>query len=831
MSRLVRPAICGVFLLLFVSAALRAQQTHDNHGGAQAGANASAQPPNLTGTVLDPAGGAIPRAKISLRTPDKVLAETLTNNQGRFAIITAYQGQATLVARASGFSTLQRSFFLALAPIDAELTLTLAGIQQSVTVNESSGYAAVDAGAGTKLDFPLMGTPVTVQVIPHQVLKDQQTVNLIDALVNVSGVAPTNDGYNSSDSFSIRGYDAKSLLYQDGIRLDEYADGGFSQDMANVEQVEIVKGPASVLYGQGEPGGLVNVTTKKPQPDRFGQIEQQFGGHSFFRTIADLNLPFDSTHVMTRLVFDGRNAGSFRNFIHTNEARFFPSVTWLPNHTVDLTIRGSYEFGSGYSDNGIPFVATPADGTDIVAIGSAANVPLSSNFVDSHSNWGRIRQFDIQPTLTIHLTENRQLRLRYKYFYVTSPQPLDEVYAGDAEANGDLRRFGFLTDYFHHKTDQVVVDLPGKFSLGKIQNTFLVGFDFSKDFGAYDYNTVCPATINIHAPDYNQPILTGADCPGSGQGYNALGYLAYGGYIQDLAELPWRLFVLGGVRMNWAESFENFAGVFEGATDVHERPANPRAGLLWQANDHLSLYESYSSNYGNSALGSNAPGQRFLPPESADQVEFGAKTEWLDRRLIASTAIYRIIKHNVPAPDPSNPEVTIAIGTARTQGIEFDVAGQVTNDLRVIASYSNLQAITTNDTNSITSTGIPSQQGLAFPSIPHVTGSLWVTWEPRQGELKGLRLGGGLNGHASEQAYQTYRDANFNPLGLEADRIGSIAIVNLMAGYGHVWSRARISAQVNIGNLANRHYFSNVNVGQAQPGAPFNVIPALEITF
>jgi iron complex outermembrane receptor protein len=291
------------------------------------------------------------------------------------------------------------------------------------------------------------------------------------------------------------------------------------------------------------------------------------------------------------------------------------------------------------------------------------------------------------------------------------------------------------------------------------------------------------------------------------------------------------VFVLGGVRTNWAESFENYAGVFVGATKVHELPANPRAGLLWQPDDHVSLYGSYSSNYGASALGSNEPGQKFLPPQSADQTEFGVKTEWFDKRLTASTAVYRILKHNVPAPDPSNAALTIAIGTARTQGVEFDVAGQVSNDLRVIASYSNLQAITTRDTNSLATTGVPSEQGLAFPSIPHVTSSLWATWEPRQGQLKGLRLGGGLNGHAGEQAYQTYYDSDLNPLGLEADRVGPTAIVNLMVGYRHAWSKARISEQVNIGNLTHRHYFSNVNVGRAQPGAPFNIMPALEINF
>ena len=792
---------------------------------------AMAQAPNLAGTVLDPSGKAIAGAKVTLRASDKVFAAAVTNNIGRFAISTAYRGSVTLAVEAAGFAPLERGVLITESMLDTELVLGIAGARQSVTVTESTGYAAISAQTGTKIDLPLMATPIAVSVIPAQVLADQQTVNLVDALTNVSGVAPTNDGYNTIDSFSIRGFDAESLIYQDGIRLNEFADSGFTQDMANVEQIEVVKGPASVLYGQGEPGGLVNVITKKPKPNRFGQFGQQFGGHSYFRSTGDLNLPFDSSHLMARLVFDGLDAGSFRNFIHTNEVNSYPSLTWTPNRAMNATIQGSYGFGSEYSDNGIPFVSSPVKGTNIVAIGSPAKVPLSGNFVDAHSNWGRVHQFDIRPTVTIGFGENWSLRLAYKYFYASSPQPIQEVYAGNANADGNLARFGFLNDYSHHKTDQVVADLPGKFSLGRIKNTFLIGFDFSKDYGAYDYNTVCPATINIYAPNYNQSIVTGPDCPFWGQGYNTLGYLAYGGYIQDLAELPGRVFMLGGVRMNWAESFENFAGVSVGTTDVHERPANPRAGLLWQADDHVSLYSSYSSNYGNSALGANGPGQKFLPPESANQVEFGAKTEWLNKRLIASTAVYRILKHNVPAPDPSNAALTISIGTARTQGVEFDVAGQITNELRVIASYSNLQSITTRDTNSLETTGVPSEQGLAFPSIPHTTGSLWATWEPLQGRLRGLRLGGGLNGHAGEQAYQTYRDTDANPLGLEADRIGSVAVVNLMAGYERAWGKARISAQVNIENLTNRHYFSNVNVGQAQPGAPFNILPALAIKF
>jgi len=784
---------------------------------------------NITGLIEDTTGSVIVGAKVALHDLHGHLVAAVTaDSEGRFALSRISSGDYELSVESMGFEPLRRQVAVAGSTVDLILTLHVAAVSQSIAVTAPGGYGAISAEAGTKVDIPLMETPISVAVVPTKVMADQQTVNLISAITNVSGVAPTNDLYGTGDSFSIRGFDAASLIYVDNIRLDEYSDSGFAQDMANVDSVEIVKGPASVLYGQGEPGGLVNIVTKRPLANRFGSLEQQYGNHSFYRTVVDINQPLLNKQVMARLIFDGLDAGSFRNFVHTNEGNFFPSLNWAPNGRLDILLQGSLERGSDYTDNGIPIVATPVNGTRIVATGAPANVPLSSNYVDKGSNWSPVRQFDIRPTVTLHLAENWPLRLMYKYSYITEPTPLEEISIGDVDSSGNLERIGFLTDYFHHRTSQVLAELPGKFSLGKIKNTFLVGFDFSKDFGAYDYNIVFPQNINIYAPVYNQPI--GPADP-AGQGFNTLGYIAYGGYIQDLAELPGNLFLLGGARMNWAETWEDYAGSYVGTTDVHERPTNPRAGLLWQSTPCVSFYGSYSSNYGDSALGSNAPGQKFLPPQSADQVEFGVKSEWLDKRLTASTAIYRIIKHNVPAPDPSNPALTIAIGTARTQGIEFDVAGQMTNSLQLIASFSNLQAVTTRDTDSLATDGVPSLQGLPFPSVPHAVGSLWATWEPQQSPLRGLRLGGGVNGHAGEQAYQTVYDVNFNPLGIESDQIQSVQLVSLMGGYERAWGKTHISAQLNIQNLTNRHYFSNVNPGQAMPGAPLNLLPKVQITF
>ena len=171
------------------------------------------------------------------------------------------------------------------------------------------------------------------------------------------------------------------MLYQDGIKLDEYSAGGFPQDMANVDQIEVVKGPASVLYGQAEPGGLVNVVTKKPHPERFTDIEQQFGNHQFFRTTADLNQPLVEDKLLFRFVFDGTDANSFRDFIYVHSFNVYPSFTWRPNNFVDFTLQSAYEMGSDVLDNGIPFIT---DGTATTAATHTwiAPVKRSSNFAD-----------------------------------------------------------------------------------------------------------------------------------------------------------------------------------------------------------------------------------------------------------------------------------------------------------------------------------------------------------------------------------------------------------------------------------------------------------------
>ncbi len=781
-----------------------------------AGAKAQQAAPSssISGQVEDSTGAAVGGADVTLTdSGSTVLATVVTDKEGHFVITSVPPGSYVLTVQGSGFqpSRTKVSVSLGGAPITLKVLLKVGAVSQTVTVVGEDSYAVSVASAGTKIDMPLMETPMAVQVIGRQIIDDQQTINLVDVLTNVSGVAPTNDAYGTSDSFSIRGFDAASMIYQDGMKLDQYSASGFPQDMANVEQIQVVKGPASVLYGQAEPGGLVAIVTKHPHAGPFTSVGQEVGNHHFFRTTADLNHPLVKDKLLFRMALDGVDAGSFRNFIHTNELSLFPSASWRVTPNLDFTLLGSYQRGSNILDNGIPFLSN----------GRPANVPRSSNYMDLGTNKSNIDQFSLEPSFNLRLADQWSLRMQYKVAQINAPLPVDEFYLGDVDPSGNLQRGAFAESSFHHRSDQVLADLPAKFSFGKVKNTFLLGFDFFKQTGEWYGNTsLQPAAINIYQPVYDQSYGT-ADP--SGDIFAVQGAWEYGAYIQDVAELPGRVFVLAGVRLNWTEEMEDItfpALSFTSPNDVHEKPVTPRAGLLWQPKTNVSLYGSYTSNYGASALFVFTSDGKPLKPQSANQVEFGIKSEWLDRRLTATAAAYRIIKHNVPTADPTNPLYTVAIGTARTEGVELDLSGQLTRSIRLIAGLSSLQAITTKDTNT------PSLQGLPFPGVAHNIASVWGVWEPQSGPLRGLRLGAGTQARSGEQAYESPDGVSYL-----ADRIPSFGIANLMTAYEHTYGKAHISAQINVNNLFNSRYFATVNPSQAMPGAPFTILPSLRIAF
>ncbi|HTY40337.1 MAG TPA: TonB-dependent receptor, partial [Thermoanaerobaculia bacterium] len=284
-------------------------------------------------------------------------------------------------------------------------------------------YSAIDATTATKTDTPIMETPVSVQVVPQQVLQDQQATRLDKAVQNVSGVIPVTAGFQSSDDYVIRGFDNFAVSYENGLKLDEYTVSGFYRDMANVERVEIVKGPASVLYGQAEPGGLVNVVTKKPLDAPRYAFELQAGSFGTYRGTIDATGPLNEAHsLLYRLNLSYENAGSFRDFVSGERFFVFPTLQWKPGAADEVTLELKYANGFVIGDNGVPFAAD----------GRPADVPVSRNYAEPDANRAPTTEYALKLGATHDFGSGWSLRAAYRLEYRKSPTPNGQFYQGPA---------------------------------------------------------------------------------------------------------------------------------------------------------------------------------------------------------------------------------------------------------------------------------------------------------------------------------------------------------------------------------------------------------------
>ena len=688
--------------------------------------------------------------------------------------------------------------------------------------NNPSGYSPLDAKGATRTDAPIMQTPVSEQVISQQVLKDQQTIYLDDALQNVSGVTPANDSYGTGDSFSIRGFDMQNLTFEDGFRSSKY-NIGFQRSMANVQDIEVVKGPASVLYGQSEPGGLVNVVTKKPMDRFYFATEEQIGSYNFYRTTVDMSAPItkDKT-LLYRFNLDQENAGSFRDFITANRTCLFPTIEWKPNADNHATVELGYLTGTQVQDNGIPFLTN----------GQTAPVSIRNNYAEPNANGSNIQDFWVKANATHNFSDDLILHAGYRTESISDPIPNQQYYMGQVGSDGNLQRSYSGNTINQNWTQEVLADLTARFKTWIVKHEALAGFDFFQQTYHYNYNYPSwenpTPSINIYNPVYGQPFPA-FDPALSGNTFTS--QTSYGAFFQDQMDLPCHFHALAGFRYDRVTTSNGFYGT-NNATVDDAPPLTPRFGLLWQPVKPLSLYASYTANYGATALGGQTPNGQPLPPQTAQQWEYGIKGEFLGGKLTTTASIYQLTKENIPTVDPANPMYVTAIGQARSRGLELEAAGEILPGWRIIGGYSYIDCTITQDNG--TQFG-PSMQGLRFPGIPYNSGSLWSTYEVQSGPLKKLKFGAGVVARSAEQAYATQylydADGNALPSSYLTEKIPAFAIVNAMAAYPFQIGRVKLTAQVNINNLFDTTYYSTVNTDMAMPGAPINVLASLKAEF
>lgn len=673
-------------------------------------------------------------------------------------------------------------------------------IEIVVTGEQETGYVAPNATTATRTDTPIRDIPQSIQVVPEQVLEEQQVNRLREATRNVSGVFQGNTFGNSGDAFIIRGFEQEDIL-RNGFR-DSTGNSSF-RETANLERIEILKGPASVLYGTLQPGGIINLVTKQPLSEPFYSFELDVGNRSFVRPSIDLSGPLNSDRTLLyRLNAVYESADDFRNF-DQNIERFFisPVLTWRLSDRTDLT------FELEYLDDERPF------DRGLVAIGDkVADIPYD-RILGEPDDFSAREQLRSEYRFEHRFSENWTLRNGFqfflndsKYVFVGTDLELDEI---SGELNREISDQDGLDRNYSFQTN-----LVGEFATGSVEHTLLFGVDLFREEQDFDirFQFEGVPTQNIFNPVYgivSRPELEEFQEDGFfGTKTDFLGI-----YLQDQITFFDNLILLVGGRFDIVDQKTTLGGDFGDSEEQQQQQAfSPRVGIVYKPIEPLSVYASFSQSFVPNT--DRTLDGSILEPERGTQFEAGIKGEFLDGRLFATLAAFNITKSNiaVPVTDPdSGLDYSVAIGEQRSHGIELDVIGQILPGWNIIASYTYTDAEVTEDNGS-------PLEGNRLYGVAENAASLWTTYEIQQGNLQGLGFGLGLFfvGERQGDLENTFQVDSY-----------------LRTDAAIFYQRNNWRTAINIQNLFDVNYIESTgnNRGRINPGEPFTVIGSVSVQF
>jgi iron complex outermembrane receptor protein len=664
------------------------------------------------------------------------------------------------------------------------------------------------AGKG---NIPILQAPYSVQTVTRQTIDDQQAISVSDAIVgNVSGVQSL-DGYY--DEFIIRGFDASPLTYRNNLRTSSY----FARlQTANLQSIEVLKGPASMLYGRLEPGGIVNLVPKRPLDTPYNSVQEQFGSWSLTRTTIDSTGPLtrDKTWLY-RVNASFNQTGSHRDFRDAQDVLLAPTLTWRPNAQFQFNLDGEYQ-NSMFTFEGdfIPAIGRrPASVPVNRFLGDPAVTPL---------NPSREERFFIGYDWTYEFAPNWTLTNRFAFNTVNFKDRF-VYYDSVNEATGDIPRRVFDGILPNRRTIASNLDLNGKFETGPLTHAVLLGGDFFRyreEVSGYDDSY---RSTNLYFPTYtNFGYVKGVPnfFYGGEQEWKGIYGQDYISFADD------RLHVLLGGRYDWARvgsapfsdiSLADSLAHFKAATD---QAFSPRLGVVIQPLPWLSLYGSYSKSFGQSnAL--PGPGVSVFPPQHAEQFEGGVKAELFDKRLTATLAYYDITKSNV-VERITGTLFSRPIGLVESKGVELDVTGRINDHWSIIGTYAYDDARITKDSSGPSALG--GREGNRLLSVPFHQGSLWLKYDA-DGDFRGLSVAGGVFSSGERQGDN---ESSFQLPGYA--RVDGMIQYRLPTSLVP-WAKA-VTAQLNVKNLLNTTYYtSSFGRFDVFPGAPRTFTASLRVEF
>ncbi|WP_122814051.1 TonB-dependent siderophore receptor [Pseudomonas viridiflava] len=648
------------------------------------------------------------------------------------------------------------------------------------------GYRATRSASATRTDTSLHETPQSISVVTREAVEDIGATRLQDALDYAGGVGRANNfGGQGLTTFTVRGF-TTGEFYRNGFPINR----GYPNmpDANTIERLEVLRGPATTLYGRGDPGGTFNVVSKQPLAERSVTLGSQLNDQGMKRGTLDASGPLDDDGQFAyRLNVVGEGGDTFRDHVETERYGVTPVLSWQVDDATRITFEGDFMRNNAPLDRGL------------------TRYPAQTRTASRDTFFGE------KDVGKLH-NDNNMAQIRFDHDLNADwklgggIQMLDGSLKGDAiEANGlaaDGRTLGRNFNYRKLEwTDRdVQLNVTGHFATGGFDHTLLAGVEYED----YDYKSIIrrsSGAVNAYTIDIFDPVYGKARPALTRTTTNDKENLkTYAAFVQDQVALTERMKLLAGVRFERFEHDYDTFGVGVPFTNS-DNAVTPRLGLTYDLTDTVAVYantaRSFKPNTGASRLGGG------FKAEEGKSYEVGVKWEALDRQLSVDAALYQIEKQNVLTTDPVDSTFSVAAGEVRSRGLDLNVVGDLTPEWRVMGSYAYVDAEVTKD-NTLRS-------GTRLLNIPEQTFSLLNVYEFQDGALRGLGLGAGGR-YVDQRAGQT---AN------TAFSMDSYTVFDLLAFYK---VNEHVKLNLDVKNVFDKDYeegaFGNV---YAYPGAPRTV--------
>ncbi|HEY0308724.1 MAG TPA: TonB-dependent siderophore receptor [Acidobacteriaceae bacterium] len=675
--------------------------------------------------VKDESGAAIPQASVVAKCGRDV-ATSQSDGKG-IATFRLRPGQYRIEVQATGFSSLTQAAMLPQAGGPLALTLHVGSATDVVNVTADMGFVPFASNAGSKTNALLIEVPQSISIINQKEMESRNVITMNEALRYTAGVQADEYGVEPRfDWLKIRGFAAETFgVFRDGMRFNSLSG---KLDPFELESVEVLKGPSSVLYGEVPPGGLINQVTKRPPAEAYREIGVQFGAYDRRQGQIDFGGPIDREHVWRyRLLGLVRNSGSQTNYTPDNRRLVAPSLTYHPSDRTNLTVLADYQHDGTRWSQFLPSSGTLYDNNP------NGIIPVST-FV-GEPGWEHVKREQYSGGYTgDHLfTDGWNVHSNYRYQYINADATTIYGNGFDGTSTTDVLRTAYTLPRWNRMH---TVDTRGlrRFSTGKWEQTVLFGYDYAHIDIKSKQAFASVADINIYHPVYGVTVI-----PALFEYQNNESLLQqHGLYAQD--QIKYRdhlVFTLGG-RMDFAKNgIADFITATNNFTHSDQRFTG-RVGVSYLTDIGIAPYFAYSTSFlpnAGSYVYDPATQQSTTPakPSDARQVEGGVKIQPKTWNSFITASVFQINQTNVPVSfvDALNQPQTNQSGEVRARGFELEGVASLTHGVNLHGSYTLTATNTVSDTTA-------NNVGKWLPQTPRNQVAFLTDYTVPGGKLGGL---------------------------------------------------------------------------------------------